>query len=173
MAIACFGFVTFLPLRPMVSLPSCISFISRSTFLLASGEYLRLLPLFFAAPEPLLFLVDEGFFAADFEDTFAAVVFSAAIFVGDALVVFFDGALVDAFFAVVLLTDLVLLPRPVDFVAMDSPRTSIGHVRGGLRLPWKWCSAVRVGLRLRRICPAKGDLQWCERTCGRAARIAR
>src|ERR1700758_4242600 len=41
MAIACFGFVTFLPLRPDLSLPFFISRISVSTFLLADGEYLR------------------------------------------------------------------------------------------------------------------------------------
>lgn len=42
MAMACFGFVTFLPLRPDFSLPCFISRISLSTFLLADGEYLRL-----------------------------------------------------------------------------------------------------------------------------------
>jgi hypothetical protein len=39
MAIACFGFVTFLPLRPDLRVPRFISFISVSTFLLAEGEY--------------------------------------------------------------------------------------------------------------------------------------
>jgi hypothetical protein len=38
---ACFGFVTFLPLRPDLSLPRFISRISVSTFLPADGEYLR------------------------------------------------------------------------------------------------------------------------------------
>ena len=47
---ACFGFVTFLPLRPDLSLPRFISCISVSTFFLADGEYLRL----------------EDFFAPDF-----------------------------------------------------------------------------------------------------------
>ena len=47
---ACFGFVTFLPVRPDFSVPCFISRISRSTFLPAEGEYLRL----------------EDFFAADF-----------------------------------------------------------------------------------------------------------
>lgn len=41
MAIACLGFVTFLPLRPDLSLPFFISLISVSTFLPADGEYLR------------------------------------------------------------------------------------------------------------------------------------
>jgi len=42
MAMACFGFVTFLPLRPDFSFPRFISCISLSTFLPAEGEYLRL-----------------------------------------------------------------------------------------------------------------------------------
>src|SRR5579863_7180272 len=42
MAMACFGFVTFLPLRPDFSLPVFISRTSLSTFLPADGEYLRL-----------------------------------------------------------------------------------------------------------------------------------
>jgi hypothetical protein len=41
MAMACFGFVTFFPLRPDFSVPRFISFISVSTFLLAEGEYFR------------------------------------------------------------------------------------------------------------------------------------
>ena len=41
MAMACFGLVTFLPLRPDFSLPRFISCISLSTFLPADGEYLR------------------------------------------------------------------------------------------------------------------------------------
>lgn len=51
---ACLGFVTFLPLRPLFSLPLFISCISRSTFLPALGLYLR----------PVLFF--EDFFAEDF-----------------------------------------------------------------------------------------------------------
>lgn len=41
MAIACFGFVTFLPLRPLFSLPRLNSCISRSTLFCALGPYLR------------------------------------------------------------------------------------------------------------------------------------
>lgn len=41
MAIACFGFVTFLPLRPDFSVPFFISRISVSAFLPDDGEYLR------------------------------------------------------------------------------------------------------------------------------------
>ena len=46
---ACFGFVTFLLLRPLFSFPCFIAFISASTFLDALGEYWR---------EELLFLAD-------------------------------------------------------------------------------------------------------------------
>jgi hypothetical protein len=52
MAMACFGLVTFLPLRPDLSLPCFISLISVSTFLPAEGEYFR--------REDFLF--DEDFF---------------------------------------------------------------------------------------------------------------
>jgi hypothetical protein len=55
-AIACFRSVTRLPLRPLFSVPASIAFISRSTLLLAAGEYLRV-ELFFAA---------DFFFAAFF-----------------------------------------------------------------------------------------------------------
>ena len=40
-AMACLGPVTFLPLRPLLSLPSFIAFISVSTSLEAAGEYFR------------------------------------------------------------------------------------------------------------------------------------
>jgi hypothetical protein len=74
-AIACFGFVTFLPLFPIFSLPSFMARISRSTSLPAEGEYLRpedffdpdLLELDFfdAEPRVLFFalLLRELFFA--------------------------------------------------------------------------------------------------------------
>ena len=58
MAMACLRLVTFLPLRPDFSFPRFISFISRSTFLPADGEYLR---------------PDDFFFELDFlEDDFLA-----------------------------------------------------------------------------------------------------
>src|SRR6185503_4738016 len=86
MAIACLGLVTFLPLRPLFSLPCFISFISRSTALLALGPYLRpellffaddflvelfllallLLELFFAALFLVVLFLLELFFAEDF-----------------------------------------------------------------------------------------------------------
>lgn len=51
---ACFRLVTFLPLRPLLSLPCFMAFISVSTSLLALGEYLR-----------VDFFRDEDFFAGD------------------------------------------------------------------------------------------------------------
>ena len=51
MAMACFGFVTFFPLRPDLSLPSFMARISRSTSLPADGEYLRPEEDFFARLE--------------------------------------------------------------------------------------------------------------------------
>jgi hypothetical protein len=85
MAMACFGFVTFFPLRPDFSLPRFISRISRSTALPAAGLYLRELGDFFDA----LFLADEDFFVADdffadedfFDDAdFRPELFFAALF---------------------------------------------------------------------------------------------
>jgi hypothetical protein len=69
MAMACFGFVTFLPLRPDFSLPCFISFISRSTDAEALGLYF--LPLDFLLLDffvldylvLLLFFADVLFFA--------------------------------------------------------------------------------------------------------------
>ena len=59
MAMACLRLVTFLPLRPDLSLPCFISRISRSTFLPEDGEYFRLEdflePDFLAADERVLF----------------------------------------------------------------------------------------------------------------------
>jgi hypothetical protein len=86
MAIACLGFVTFLPLRPDFSLPFFISLISVSTFLPADGEYLR--------PEDFL---AEDFLAEDFfvddllpdelllEDFFALVLFLVLLFFAEEL----------------------------------------------------------------------------------------
>src|SRR6201986_3350408 len=62
-AIACFLLVTFLPLRPLFSLPCFIAFISRSTSLPADGLYFR---------EELDFF-ELLFFAEDFLVDFFAV----------------------------------------------------------------------------------------------------
>src|ERR1035437_8171636 len=61
MAMACFGFVTFLPLLPLFSLPCFIAFISRSTLLPAAGLYFRV----------------ECFFALFFAEVFFADFFAA------------------------------------------------------------------------------------------------
>ena len=60
---ACLGFVTFFPLRPIFSLPSFMARISRSTSLPAEGEYLRL----------------EDFFELDFFDAEPRVLFFALL----------------------------------------------------------------------------------------------
>lgn len=65
MAIACFGFVTFLPLRPDFSFPCFISRISLSTFLLADGEYLR--------PEDFFDLDEDDFLVDELRVLFFAV----------------------------------------------------------------------------------------------------
>lgn len=57
MAIACFGFVTFFPLRPDFSLPCFMARISRSTSFPADGEYLR--------PEDFFDLLELDFFDAE------------------------------------------------------------------------------------------------------------
>jgi hypothetical protein len=80
-AIACFRLVTFLPLRPLFKVPSFISCISVSTFLLADGLYFRA----------------ELFFDAVFFVAFFTAFFVGAFFVADFFVAVF---LLDAFFAV-------------------------------------------------------------------------
>lgn len=101
MAIACLGFVTFLPLRPDLSLPRFISLISVSTFLPADGEYFRREDFFaddFFADDFLAddFLADdflaEGFFAEDF---FAPVLRRLLLFFAEVLF----RVLLDLFFA--------------------------------------------------------------------------
>jgi hypothetical protein len=84
---ACFGFVTFLPLRPLLSVPAFISSISRFTCLPAPRPYLVgdfFEPLFFAAN----FFAGAFFAAVFFADLFAA--FLVAIWVSPPLK--FEGA---------------------------------------------------------------------------------
>ena len=83
---ACFGFVTFLPERPLFSVPFFISRISVSTCLPAAGLYLR--------PEELFFA--EVFFAEDF---FAGAFFAVAFFAPAFFVAFLAAYLVAFFFA--------------------------------------------------------------------------
>jgi hypothetical protein len=68
MAMACFGLVTFLPLRPERSLPSFIARISVSTSLPAPREYFRVEVVLDAVLRGLLFfaLVDFFFVAISF-----------------------------------------------------------------------------------------------------------
>src|SRR5580698_4422302 len=89
MAMACLRLVTFLPLRPLFSLPRFSSCISVSTCLPAEGLYLRVD--FFA----------EVFFAGDFfaDDFFAAVFFAGAFLLAAFFVeVFFAEVFFAAFF---------------------------------------------------------------------------
>lgn len=98
MAMACLGLVTFLPLRPDLSLPCFISLISVSTFLPAEGEYLRL----------------EDFFADDFlvedflvEDFFAVVLLLVLLFFAEDLF----RVLLDFFFAAFFVAIDILLEK--------------------------------------------------------------
>jgi hypothetical protein len=107
---ACLGFVTFFPLRPLFSLPSFISFISRSTLLLAAGPYLRPELLFFADD----FLLELFFAGLFFVELFLLAVFLLDDFLlADFLVV--DFLLADFFVPDFLLDDF-LVP---DFFAAD------------------------------------------------------
>ena len=78
MAMACFGLVTFFPLRPLFSLPCFISRISVSTCLPAEGLYLR--ADFFAGAFFAAFFV-EDFFAGDFFIAFLVADFLLAFLV--------------------------------------------------------------------------------------------
>ena len=102
MAIACFGLVTFLPLRPDLSLPFFISLISVSTFLLAEGEYLR----------------PEGFLEEDFlgEDFFALLLLLLLLFLDEEALL---RVLLDFFFAAFLVAIQILLENQM-FAGFDS-----------------------------------------------------
>jgi len=97
---ACFGFVTFLPLRPDFNLPCFMARISRSTSLPADGEYLR----------------PEDFFARlelDFFDAEPRVLFLALL----PRVLFFALLLRVPFF--------VLLPRVLFFAPLREDRLEL------------------------------------------------
>jgi hypothetical protein len=87
MAMACFRLFTVLPLRPDLSLPFFMAFISVSTLFPAAGEYLR--------PEDFFL---ELFFAGDF--------FALALL---RLLLFF--ALLDFFFAAFFVAITILLEK--------------------------------------------------------------
>lgn len=92
MAMACFLLVTFLPLRPDLSWPFFIAFISVLTLFPAAGEY----------------FLPEAFLADDF---FALVLFLVVLFLVEALfleeLLFF--ALLDFFFVAFLVAIYILL----------------------------------------------------------------
>ena len=69
---ACFGLVTFFPLRPDFSLPSFIARISRSTSLPAEGEYLR--------PEDFFARLELDFFDAEPRVLFLALLLRVLFF---------------------------------------------------------------------------------------------
>jgi hypothetical protein len=69
---ACFGFVTFFPLRPDFSLPCFMARISRSTSLPAEGEYLR--------PEDFFALLELDFLEEELRVLFFAPVLRVLFF---------------------------------------------------------------------------------------------
>ena len=81
MAMACFGFVTFLPLRPDFNLPCFMARISRSTSLPADGEYLR--------PEDFFARLELDFFDAEPRVLFLALLLRVPFFVLLPRVLFF------------------------------------------------------------------------------------
>jgi len=111
MAMACLGFVTFLPLRPDLSWPFFISFISASTFLPAEGEY---------------FLPDDFFDAVFFaEDFFTPVLRRVLLFFAlvprreEVLEELLFFALPDLFFAAFFVAILILLENQM-FAGFES-----------------------------------------------------
>ena len=78
---ACFGLVTFFPLRPDLSLPCFIARISRSTSLPVEGEYLRPVD-FFARLEAAFFVAEVRvlFFALLLRVLFLAVLLRVLFF---------------------------------------------------------------------------------------------
>ena len=98
MAMACLRLVTFLPLRPLFSLPCFIAFISRSTLLPAAFPYLR--------PE-LLFFADVFLLALFFIADFFVLVFLLAVFL---LPVFFAADFLVADFFAAFLVAIKILP---------------------------------------------------------------
>ena len=106
---ACFGFVTFLPLRPDLSFPSFIALISRSTDFEAFGLYFRPLEAFF----------ELDFFAALF---FAALFFEAELFF--ALLLFFTLLFFELVFEL-LFFELVFLGGMLSFPLLIQRRLTL------------------------------------------------
>lgn len=131
MAIACLGLVTFLPLRPLFSLPCFISFISRSTALLALGPYLR--------PE-LLFFADDFLLELFLAELFLLGLFLVELFLLELL-------LLELFFAALFLVVLFLLEL---FFAED-------FLLADFLVP-DFFAAFLVAIR---ILPALKSREWC------------
>lgn len=123
---ACFGFVTFLPERPLFSLPWCISCISRSTRLPTDGSYLRVEELFL----PVLFFALAFFAVLFFAGLFLAALFFtelffAADFRAEPLLLFFaadflpEDFFADDFFAVAM-----WVKPPAELEARAQPRVA-------------------------------------------------
>jgi hypothetical protein len=135
MAMACFGFLTFLPLRPDLSLPFFMAFISVSTLLPAAGEYLR----------------PEDFFAELFfeEDFFALLLLRPLLFFALAprLEELLFLALLDFFFAAFFVA-ITILPRK-----SDVRRIRVSCIAGCASIMlcgWSSCQMIRVDYTMRR-----------------------
>ncbi len=118
MAMACFGLVTFLPLRPDLSLPCFISLISVSTFLPAEGEYFR--------PEDFFF--DEDFFVLALR---RELLFFALVLLREELLELRLRPPLDDFFEAFLVAMPILLEKsdglPIRVSCMENRRISIGR----------------------------------------------
>ena len=112
---ACFGSVTFLPLRPDLSFPSFIALISRSTDFEAFGLYFRPLEAFFE-----LDFFAALFFAALF---FAAVFFEAELFF--ALLLFFTLLFFELVFFELLFFELVFFGGMLSFPLLIQRRLTL------------------------------------------------
>jgi len=135
-AIACFGFVTFFPLRPLFNFPRCISCISVLTCLPAFGLYLR--------PEPLFEedFFEELFLAEDFfeDDFFVEVRLDEDFFAGAFRLLRF---LLEDFFADDFRPDFLL----AFFVAMVKPPVRLEYYCTNF-VAWQdrqWCAIRRCG----------------------------
>src|SRR5215472_18801576 len=143
MAMACLRLLTFLPLRPLFSLPSCISCISRFTCL----------------PAPLLYLRPELFFDEDF---FEELFFVELFFEGDFRLVLFlldDFFLLLAFFVAIWVLPPVKLEHScTNFVASQDLRSSIPILRGDMACTLDQLRRRRRSSAISTTAPAKTTL---------------
>ena len=136
---ACLRLFTFLPLRPIFSLPRLNSCISRSTFLPADGEYLRPEDFFDALLRLDVFLVEDFFEALLRALLFFALLFFALLFFALLFLVllFFDVLLraledffvpVDLFLAAFFVA-MTILPRTQMFPRFETVVWRAGNPR--------------------------------------------